>query len=314
MNQHVKKGLAAPPEAIYIIRHGEKPADPEPSRHGKPPDAPFGVDIEGNHSPHSLVPRGWQRAGGLVALFDPASGGSKAGLLTPTVLLSPAHGSPGKNAGHRTYQTIEGLGSRLGIEIDSTFAKGEEAKLAASVVSGYSGVAGLAGATRHGDRRGVPVAGTSSPTPDRATGTTVVWSVSRGVPDTVRRRPTFTRGPAPPAPSTPSGRSRSCCCPARPSAARRWRRAVEGEQRGRLVAGQVPVDGVAASSGSRAGTPPPARGGAPRGGGARSGRGRACPTRSGCTAQPATGSTGCAGPSGRRRGARSARWNSWCAS
>jgi hypothetical protein len=140
MKQHVRKGLAAPPEAIYIIRHGEKPADPEPAGHGKPPDAPFGVDIEGNHSPHSLVPRGWQRAGGLVALFAPVSGGSKTGLLTPSVLLSPAHGSPVKTAGHRTYQTIEGLGGRLGIEIDATFAKGEEAKLAASVVSDYSGV------------------------------------------------------------------------------------------------------------------------------------------------------------------------------
>jgi hypothetical protein len=140
MNQHVKKGPAAPPEAIYILRHGEKPADPEPSGHGKPPDAPYGVDIEGNHSPHSLVPRGWQRAGGLVALFDQAGGGSKAGLLAPTVLLSPAHGSPSKNAGHRTYQTIEGLGGRLGIEIESTFGKGQEAELAASVVRDYSGV------------------------------------------------------------------------------------------------------------------------------------------------------------------------------
>ena len=118
-----EEGLGRAAEAIYILRHGEKPADPEPSGHGKPPDAPYGVDIEGNHSPHSLVPRGWQRAGGLVALFDPASGGAKTGLLAPTVLLSPAHGSPGKTAGHRTYQTIEGLGGRLGIEIDSTFAR-----------------------------------------------------------------------------------------------------------------------------------------------------------------------------------------------
>ena len=140
MNQHAKKIPAAPPEAIYIIRHGEKPADPEPSHHGKPPDAPFGVDLEGKQSPHSLVPRGWQRAGGLVALFDPALGGAKSGLQTPSVLLSPIHGGPGKNAGHRTYQTIEGLGSRLGIEIDSTFAKGQEAELAASLVSDHSGV------------------------------------------------------------------------------------------------------------------------------------------------------------------------------
>jgi len=140
MSQRAKKSPAAPPEAIYIIRHGEKPADPDPSHHGKSPDAPFGVDLEGKQSPHSLVPRGWQRAGGLVALFDPASGGAKSGLLTPTVLLSPVHGGPGKNAGHRTYQTIEGLGGRLGITIDSAFAVGQEPELAASVVRDHSGV------------------------------------------------------------------------------------------------------------------------------------------------------------------------------
>jgi len=140
MHKNSKNDSAGPPEAIYIIRHGEKPADPEPSHHGKSPDAPFGVDLEGKQSPHSLVPRGWQRAGGLVALFDPAIGGSKAGLQTPTVLLSPVHGGPGKNAGHRTYQTIEGLGGRLGLTIDSAFAVGEESQLAASVVSDHCGV------------------------------------------------------------------------------------------------------------------------------------------------------------------------------
>jgi len=140
MSQRAKKSPAAPPEAIYIIRHGEKPADPDPSHHGKSADAPFGVDLEGKQSPHSLVPRGWQRAGGLVALFDPAIGGAKSGLQTPTVLLSPVHGGPGKNAGHRTYQTIEGLGGRLGITIDSAFAVGQEPELAASVVRDHSGV------------------------------------------------------------------------------------------------------------------------------------------------------------------------------
>jgi hypothetical protein len=86
------------------------------------------------------VPRGWQRAGGLAALFDPAGGGAKSGLQTPTDLLSPVHGGPGKNAGHRTYQTIEALGSRLGIAIDSAFAVGQEPELAASVVNDHSGV------------------------------------------------------------------------------------------------------------------------------------------------------------------------------
>ena len=62
-------------------------------------------------------------------------------MQTPTVLLSPVHGGPGKTAGHRTYQTIEGLGSRLGITIDSAFAVGQESRLAASVLSDHSGVA-----------------------------------------------------------------------------------------------------------------------------------------------------------------------------
>ena len=61
-------------------------------------------------------------------------------MQTPTALLSPVHGGPGKNAGHRTYQTIEGLGSRLGITIDSDFAVGQESELAASVVNDHSGV------------------------------------------------------------------------------------------------------------------------------------------------------------------------------
>ena len=64
MNQHAKKRSAAPPEAIYIIRHGEKPADPEPSGHGKPADAPFGVDLEGKQSlPARCHPLGTRECG-----------------------------------------------------------------------------------------------------------------------------------------------------------------------------------------------------------------------------------------------------------
>ncbi len=68
------------------------------------------------------------------------SGEENPGCKRPTVLLSPVHGGPGKTPGHRTYQTIEGLGGRLGITIDSAFAVGQESQLAASVVSDYSGV------------------------------------------------------------------------------------------------------------------------------------------------------------------------------
>jgi hypothetical protein len=128
---------------IYIIRHGEKPADPPPAVPGQSPPAPvapFGVDDQGNQDAHSLLPRGWQRSGALAALFDPALGTLQAGLQTPAALLSPSYGNLGKTAAYRTYQTIQGLSDRLGLQIVSTFAEGQEPQLAASVVSGYSGI------------------------------------------------------------------------------------------------------------------------------------------------------------------------------
>jgi hypothetical protein len=143
MNQPPASGTAPPPQLIYIIRHGEKPADLPAAAPGQPPPtpvAPFGVDDQGNQNLHSLLPRGWQRSGALAALFDPATGMPQAGLQTPAVLLSPSYGDPVKTAEHRTYQTIQGLSDRLGLEIISTFEENDEPELTASVVSNYSGV------------------------------------------------------------------------------------------------------------------------------------------------------------------------------
>jgi hypothetical protein len=143
MTQPPTGGGTAPPDVIYIIRHGEKPADPPPAAPGQSPPAPvapFGVDDQGVQDEHSLLPRGWQRSGALAVLFDPALGPRQAGLLTPAALLSPSYGDPAKTAAHRTHQTIEGLSGRLGLAIVSAFAEGQEPQLAASVVSGYSGV------------------------------------------------------------------------------------------------------------------------------------------------------------------------------
>jgi|ERR1022692_799292 hypothetical protein len=143
MTQQPTGGAAAPPDVIYVIRHGEKPADPPPAGPGQSPPAPaapFGVDDQGNQDPHSLLPRGWQRSGALAVLFDPALGTRQAGLQTPAALLSPSYGNPAMTAAHRTYQTIQGLSGRLSLPVASAFAEGQEPQLAASVVSGYSGV------------------------------------------------------------------------------------------------------------------------------------------------------------------------------
>jgi hypothetical protein len=143
MSQPPAGGTTPPPATIYVIRHGEKPADPPPPAPGPPPPPPgppFGIDFQGIQDAHSLLPMGWQRSGALTALFDPATGALQAGLQTPATLLSPTYGSQKKTAEHRTYQTIQGLSGRLGIAIVSAFAEGQEPQLAASVVSENSGV------------------------------------------------------------------------------------------------------------------------------------------------------------------------------
>jgi hypothetical protein len=123
-------GMTVPPEVIYIIRHAEKPV--------KPPAC--GVDFEGGQNEHSLLPRGWQRSGALAALFHPGFGPLRADLRTPTVLVAPWWGHPGKTAEHRTYQTIQCLSEKLGLPIAAEFAQGQEQQLASSLVRSCSGV------------------------------------------------------------------------------------------------------------------------------------------------------------------------------
>ncbi len=129
---------AGPPAQIYVIRHGEKPADlPTPTA---TPSPPFGVDVNGNQDIHSLLPRGWQRSGALAALFAPAMGTPQAGLQTPMTLFSPDYGKPDKTQAHRTYQTIQGLSGRLNVPINTPYPEGQEPALAAAVVGDYAGV------------------------------------------------------------------------------------------------------------------------------------------------------------------------------
>jgi hypothetical protein len=123
------------PAQIYVIRHGEKPADPPTRKHAQSPSLPFGVDVDGNQNTHSLLPRGWQRSGALAVLFDPAVGALQAGLRTPTALYSPSYADPEKTRNHRTYQTIQGLSERLDVFIQSPMPEGQEPALAAAVLA-----------------------------------------------------------------------------------------------------------------------------------------------------------------------------------
>jgi hypothetical protein len=148
---------AGPPAQIYLIRHGEKPADPPTPTAA--PTPPFGVDINGNQSIHSLLPRGWQRSGALGLLFAPTTGPPPAGLLTPSTLFSPDYGKPDKTQGHRTYETILSLSGRLNAAINSPFAEGQEPALASAIVADYAGVVLICWEHQH-----IPALATALPT------------------------------------------------------------------------------------------------------------------------------------------------------
>lgn len=141
MSRQPAAGGGGPPEVIYIIRHGEKPAE-SPDGHGKPQDSdpPHGVDFEGRKDEHSLLPRGWQRSGALAALFHPSSGSARTRLRAPGTLLAPSYSDPASTIAHRTCQTIQGLADHLGLPIDTPFEVGHEPQLAASLLSTCSGV------------------------------------------------------------------------------------------------------------------------------------------------------------------------------
>ena len=110
------------PSQILIVRHGEKPALI---------GAPHGVDINGDPHPHSLIVRGWQRAGALVAFFTQPR---DAAVKIPTSVFSPpSHGTDGDHG--RPFETIVAVAERIGVEPNTNFTLDEESQLAAAVLA-----------------------------------------------------------------------------------------------------------------------------------------------------------------------------------
>lgn len=113
-----------PAPKIMIVRHAEKPAAS---------GAPFGVNIDGNQDPESLIPRGWQRAGALADLFYPSDGKFQApGLAVPQYLYASEVGKHSNSL--RPQQTITPLAEKRGIAIDTKFKKGDEAAMVADAM------------------------------------------------------------------------------------------------------------------------------------------------------------------------------------
>ena len=116
-----------PPQQIFIIRHGEKPADDAANS-----EPPFGIDINGNANPHSLIPRGWQRSGALADLFNPSTGPIRTGLAIPDRLYSPDGTHPQKTFARRTTQTLQALSDCAAVPITTTFGVDDEKDLVSS--------------------------------------------------------------------------------------------------------------------------------------------------------------------------------------
>jgi hypothetical protein len=117
------------PRTIFVIRHGEKPPDVPP---------PHGVDAGGGRDVHSLVTRGWQRAGALATLFAPLDGGLRPGLITPTQLVAPKYDNAAEN--ERTHQTLQPLSELLNLAIECDSAAGCESDLGTSLAEHQTGV------------------------------------------------------------------------------------------------------------------------------------------------------------------------------
>ncbi len=88
---------------IMLIRHGEKPDGTS-----------LGVDPDGSPDDEALIVRGWQRAGGLVALFDPARGPLQTAALGRPGTIFASQSSPTKHS-QRPFQTVAPLAERLGL-------------------------------------------------------------------------------------------------------------------------------------------------------------------------------------------------------
>jgi hypothetical protein len=108
---------------VMVIRHAEKPTD-SPSF--------YGVTAVGEKDPESLIVRGWQRAGALACLFAPSRGPLQSPeLAEPQFLFA----SDKKGGSQRPLETITPLSQKLGIKIDTSFAKGQEKDLVKKALS-----------------------------------------------------------------------------------------------------------------------------------------------------------------------------------
>ena len=91
---------------IMVMRHCEKPTDTHK-----------GILTNGTESEHSLIVRGWQRAGALVPFFAPSGAGvSNPALARPAFLFATcpdAEGADSSDRSRREEETLSALSEKL---------------------------------------------------------------------------------------------------------------------------------------------------------------------------------------------------------
>jgi len=111
------------PRSISLIRHGEKQIGGV---------LPQGVSVDGAPDPYSMTPRGWQRAGALIALFVGRPDATVPALLpTPTHLFASEVGPHSQS--RRPEETLMPIAARLGMTITESFLQDQLDELAGAL-------------------------------------------------------------------------------------------------------------------------------------------------------------------------------------
>lgn len=106
-----------PASVIMLIRHAEKPDSGN-----------AGVELDGSQDDESLIVQGWQRAGALTVLFDPARGSLQSPDLTVPQFLFAAKYDPTKHS-KRPYETLQPLSLKLNLAINDDYKKDDYATM-----------------------------------------------------------------------------------------------------------------------------------------------------------------------------------------
>jgi len=127
-----------PPIKLMLIRHGEKQPDTGPP--------PYGINAKGEQDKHSLIARGWQRAGALVPFFRRAWAN---GIECPDAIYASKVGETKLIAdGHdiskslRPQETVTPLADVIEPAggLQTPFPVGEEAALVQTIKSKEDGI------------------------------------------------------------------------------------------------------------------------------------------------------------------------------